>query len=95
MKTFGKVMLVLLVLVALIGTIFITLPDVEERQSQVEQKIIEEHERKQGWVVEHLLYIKDENTGICFAYYNSGTGGPALATVLCNLVEAHIPPSAQ
>lgn len=55
----------------------------KERQAKSKQNDVNE-------VMEHLQYMKDTRTGICFAYYwgGAGNGGPALATVPCEAVPS-------
>lgn len=43
-------------------------------------------------VASAIVYIKDERTGLCFAYYWGGGvhGGPALATVPCEAIPTNL-----
>lgn len=57
--------------------------------TEAEAKAQRDH--KEIVVTKNLIYIKDDKTGLCFAYYEwTGNGGPAIATVDC--VAAGIDP---
>ena len=49
-----------------------------------------EHNASEALVVmREMVYVKDNRTGLCFAYYwgNDEDGGPALTNVPCDKVE--------
>ena len=64
----------------------------ETVQVQKEAKRVQRLQSNANEVVDNIQYIKDLRTGLCFAYYWGGmaNGGPALATVSCEAVPAHL-----
>lgn len=46
-----------------------------------------------AYLMAHLEYVKDDRTGLCFAYGLVGedNGGPVLATVSCDAAKKYLP----
>ncbi len=67
-------------------------PEKTAEQIEQEQQAAEKLERiaVQAEVVARIHYIKDQHTGLCFAYFYE-PGGPVLACVPCERVEAFLP----
>jgi len=68
--------LAIVALFCLVGCEPLTETEVKQRQVRAEE-----------YVSNKITYIKDDKTGLCFAYFSTGIdGGPALATVPCEAV---------
>lgn len=86
-----------IILVALLG---ITLAFVafglaekpEDVRVREETRRVQRLQTNANVVVNDIQYIKDTRTHLCFAYYWGGeaNGGPALATVPCEVVPLHL-----
>lgn len=90
-KQNGFTLIEFLIVVAIVGIVLaIAVPSFLRNRYENDPDFAQ---KKQDRIIKEIRYIRDDRTGLCFAYYWGGSyhGGPALTEVPCDRVSKFLP----
>lgn len=89
MKTLIAAVCTILMMVFVVGCA-LSAEEISQREKTLEIRLAKSNQKIADAIVNDSLHVKDPVTGLCYKYYWGGSyhGGPALATIPCEVVPA-------